>query len=228
MKIVISNPAIGKDCYVQVKDFLTLGRISGDKNMMQHYIDFINQGRGDYDFVRITGTSYAEVIISSDAIIDFMDYKDESVSYISQHLIHLNSFLLDARDKDLVSSKSDDLRDIMAFQKGELPYPVPAILDGRLLFENEELGLTCGSTIIKDCYVLKSNDGRAVNTIDYDAFFQDTIDQIYTEDYPGIAREDRNYHYYDRVSYFLLFVQQKLEKKKGRIEKLLDKIKKVN
>lgn len=228
MKIVISNPMVGNDCYIQVKDFLTLGRVYGDKKMMNHYVAMLNQGHGDYDFVRITNMDFVNQIIASDVIINFMDFKDEPFSYLSQFLIQLNSFFGDASEKDIASSKSDDLRDIMAFQKGDLSYPIPAILDGRLQYVDEELGLICGSTILKDCYVLKSVDGRAVNTIDYDAFFKKAIDQIYENDYPAVKIEDRKYKYYDRGSSFFLFLHQKLEKKQGKLGKLLAKIKKVN
>ena len=42
MKIVLNKNNGGMICHVQVKDFLRLARIRGDKKFAQYYVHFIN------------------------------------------------------------------------------------------------------------------------------------------------------------------------------------------
>ena len=73
MKIITNTKFYGKLCYVQVKDVLFLARYTGNKRLMQDYINTINNGKSDNEFIKVSGDSYIKAFELCDYIIDFSE-----------------------------------------------------------------------------------------------------------------------------------------------------------
>lgn len=227
MKIITNTKRNGEVCYVQLKDILFLSRIVKNNNVMQHYIDFINSGYGDDDFIKINHPLYIEAFKKCDYIVDFIEYGDKNVSinYLSKLLVTINFAFNTDIDSLCVKHKTDGIRDIIAFKKGELDYKIPLIPDGRIEHINDEGTLCFSSTILNDVYVLTSTNGVDVQTIDYYSFYLDCLDKLYDTHYPDVKKEDRDYKGFDRGNSIIITINNK-KKKERKMGKILSKIKK--
>lgn len=227
MKIVLNKNNGGMICHVQVKDFLRLARIRGDKKFAQYYVHFINKGKGDFDFIDISESRYIDDVLHCSEIANFMDYKDMAISDISQQIVQWYTFLANTGNKNEENSKISDLRDIIAYKKGELGYPIPLVLDSRLTAHDEDHKLFFSSSIIKDCYVIKTIDHSLISSIDYEKFLNKVIDEIFQNDYPSIDIEDRKVAVHVNDDNILIVVNN-TNKKKSLVGNILSKIIKVN
>lgn len=223
MKIVIKKNDDSVICHVQVKDFLKLARINGDKKYVQYYIHFVNNGKGDNDFIDISNTSYADDIVKCSDIVNFMDYKDMSIQGISQQIVQFYSFVTNLNGRGEVESRIDDMRDIIAYKKGELNYLIPVVLDYRISLEDTDNNLVFSSSIVNGCYLIKNKNGEDISNTNYDVFLNQAIDRIYEDDYPEYDGE-RDYQVHQSGG-CLLIVVNNIKKKKSIVDRILGKIK---
>lgn len=227
MKIITNTRRDGKLCYIQVKDILFLARVSKSEDVMQHYINLINEGYGDTDFIKITQENYIDIIRKCEFIVDFMEFgnKNTPVSYISSLIVNLNFAIGDGITKEGISYKVDDLRDIMAFKNGELEYKIPLVTNGSIEMESEDKTLLLDGTVINDCFILKSTDGEDIQNKDYYEFYLKCLDRIYNEFYPDIEQAERKYDVYDRGNILVICIHRQEKKKESKMHNILAKLK---
>lgn len=227
MKIITKTRRDGELCYVQVKDILFLARITRNDGVMQHYINLINEGYIDTDFVRITQESYINIIKRCEFIVDFIEFgnRNTPVSYISSLIVNLNFATGDCVTKEGISHKVDDLRDIMAFKNGKLEYKIPLVTNGSIEMENEDETLLLDGTVINDYFILKTIDGDEIQNKDYYEFYLNCLDRIYNEFYPDIERTERKHDVYDRGNVLIICIHKQEKKKESKMRNILVKLK---
>ena len=224
MKIITTTKKDGDLCFTQVKEILFLARIKNDDRLMKYYIKLLNNSYLDDEFVRVHN-NFIDVVKSCEDIINFCDYIDCDVSYLSNYLVTMNclTYVNDQCAKECLIHKSDGIRDMMYFKKGELDYLIPIVPNGE--FEKFDLNneLVFDSSIIPDVFLLRTIDGRDVNTIDYDEFFKKCIDEVYKSNYSYVNDDERNYEYKDRGNTFVLYINNRPPKKIGKFEEFIKK-----
>lgn len=230
MKIITNTKRNGKVCYVQVKDILFLARYTGNKRLMQDYINTINNGKGDNEFIKVSGNSYIRAFELCDYIIDFSEYskRDIGVNYLS-NMIKTKIYAMPKEkiDQEGLDLQIDAVRDMMAYKMGTLEYKIPLVADGKFEFVSPDQKLLFDSTVVDGCYTLSTVDGTDVNTHDYDEFFKGCVDKVYKSLYPELDESARDYKYYDRGRIFVLNIHKPVVKKKSVMGKILAKIKKT-
>lgn len=217
MKIITHSCKNGEAVYVQVKDLLYLGRTTGDNSYIDEYIELINSQKGDNDFIRVFDEFKKNIIKRTD-IVDFKGVYSESSLFLSRILINLT---LAAANNEVARQKSEGIRDILAFKRGDLSYGIPLFSDGDIYLESEDGYFSFSSTILPDCYALKVVDRSDIRKSDYQTFLSDCLCKVkmqYRED----VRED--YQTYE-VDNMIVVKFNKDNKKKDT--GLLHKIKKV-
>ena len=135
MKIITDTKRYGKLCYVQVRDVLFLAKMTDNQRLMKDYLRFINEGKTDYEFIKVSGDSYIRAFELCDYIIDFSEYskKDIGINYLSNMV--KSKIYVSSRDsfyEEGINHQIDSVRDMMAFKKGELDYKIPLVADGRV------------------------------------------------------------------------------------------------
>ena len=164
MKIITNTKLYGKVCYVQVKDVLFLARYTGNKRLMQDYLNSINSGKSDNEFIKVSGDSYIRAFELCDYIIDFSEYskRDIGVNYLS-NMIKTKVYAMpkDEMAKEGLDYQIDGIRDIIAYKRGDLDYKIPLVADGRIEYVSNNL--IFNSTIVNGCFTLKT----LFNTIQY-------------------------------------------------------------
>lgn len=229
MKIITNTKRNGELCYVQVKDILFLARITKNNKVMQQYVNFINNGVCDNDFVRITQPLYIDAFKKCDYIVDFTLYSNVSITYVSRLMATTNFFVSSDLEKDCIQHKTDDLRDIISFKKGDLEYKIPLISNGKYEYENEDGTLLFDSTIIDGCFAITSLDGNNVDDNEYYDFYLKCIDKIYNEIYVGIPVEERKFEKFVMGNTLVIRVHNNMNiKKEKKVFKIFSKIKKGN
>ena len=231
MKIITNTRLYGKLCYVQVKDVLFLARYTNNKRLMQDYINTINNGKVDNEFIKVSGDSYIRAFELCDYIIDFSEYskRDIGVNYLS-NMVKNKVYAMPKNkiDQEGLDLQIDAVRDMMHYKMGTLDYKIPLVPDGKFEFVSSDKRLVFDSTVVDGCYTLSTLDGTDVNTNDYDEFFKSCIDKVYSSLYPELPLEERDYKYYDRGRIFVLNIHAKeTKKKKSVVGKILAKIKKT-
>lgn len=221
MKIITNTKYDGVLCYVQVKDYLYLARISKNEALMNIYISLINRGHGDDYFIRVTNLHYIEAFKRCDDIVNFVDYKRDDIEYLSSVLVTMNVVYPQSEyDKEAIRHKSDGIRDIMSLKKGELDYSVPIIPSGELEIDNDDVVFT--SSVIPDWYIFRKKNGNE-ESID-EEFLDLCIDNVFKNDYAFISTEERKYRLVDNGSTIYLNVLNRMEKKKSKIGNILQRI----
>lgn len=231
MKIISNTKRNGVLCYVQVKDIMFLARITKNDNMMEQYIKLINDGKGDYDFVRVTQTSLIDLFIKCDYILNFSDFTDKgtNVSYLSNLLVNMNSTLVGGDlEKDCLRHKSDDIRDVMAFKKGELEYKIPLISSGLIEYTSSDGEFYFDSTVVEGCFTLSTKDGSMVQNHDYYDFYLLCLKRLFAELYPDREFNLDSYKCYDRGNMLIIMINESEKKKTSVVDRILNKIKKGN
>ncbi len=174
MKIITHTPRSGEAVYIQVKDFLYLGRTTGDSTYIDEYIDLLNSQKTDYDFIRIYDEEKRSVVSRTD-IVDFKELYKESSMLLSKTLINLSfSSLNDEKSKQ----KSEDIRDVLAFRRGDLTYTIPLFSDGDVNILSEDGYLSFTSTIIPDCFVLRTADYSAIKLCECQDFLSKCLNEL--------------------------------------------------
>lgn len=229
MKIITQTKRDGLLCYVQVKDILFLARITNNTTLMQQYLNLINNGRSDNAFIKITQNSLINIIDKCDYIIDFTDFnkKDIDLNYLSRLIINMN-FSVSSNNvvRECLEYKTDGIRDIMAFKKGELDYTLPLVPDGLLEYTSSDSKLLLESTVIPDTFTIRVADGSDVQNNDYYDFYLESLDRIFDLLYPELEKKDRKFTCVDRGKILIITVKRCSKKKESRISRLLAKIKK--
>ena len=215
MKIIVNTKKNGEECYVQVRDILFLGRITKNNKVIQQYINYINSGYGDNNFIKVVQPLYIKAFKNCDYIVDFTEYSSKNVSlgYLSKLLVTLNFSLNTDFDKKCIDHKTDDIRDIMAFKKGELDYKIPLVFNGDVEIINDDGTLCFESTILDDVFILKRTDGGNVKDIDYYSFYLNCINTLYTTKYSDIDVNDRNYSSFDSNGNIVITINSRRKKR---------------
>lgn len=179
MKIITNTLKDGESLYVQVKDLLYLGRALGDNTYIDEYIDLLNSQKTDNDFIRIYDDE-KRIIINRMDICDFKELYRESSMLLSRTLINLSFSSINSEE---AKQKSEDIRDILAFRRGDLTYSIPLFSDGETYIESEYYNFS--STIIPDCFVLRTVDHSEIKTCDCQEFLSYCLNKVknnYTEE----------------------------------------------
>ena len=192
MKLITDTKRNGKVCYVQVKDLLFLAKYTGNKRLMQDYIDAIDKGKSDSDFVKVNGESYIRAFELCDYIVDFNKYnkKDVNFNYLS-NLVKMKTYAMcrNIKEKEGLDYQIDGVRDIIAFKNGELEYKIPLLPDGRVeMFDNTNEYLF-RSTIIDGYFVLEKVGKGDLNEQDYKNFLDVSVKKVFDVFYPGVKEK---------------------------------------
>lgn len=159
MKIITNTKFSGKLCYVQVKDLLFLARYTGNKRLMQDYINTINNGKSDDEFIKVSGDSYIRAFELCDYIIDFSEYsrRDIGVNYLA-NMIKTKAYAMprEQRDQEGLELQIDAVRDIISYKRGGLDYKIPLVPNGKVEMIDKTHKYVFESTIVDDCFVLKA------------------------------------------------------------------------
>lgn len=229
MKIITKTKREGVLCFIQVKDILFLANLTKNKNLMQQYLNLINEGKTDNEFIKITQESFISVLDGCDYIIDFTDFnkKDVSLNYLSRLIVNMNFNIPgDDMNRECLDHKQDVIRDIIDFKRGELEYKIPLVPDGVLECLSSDGRLLLESTVVPDTFIIKAVDGSDVQTIDYYDFYLESIDKIFDLLYPDLDKNNRRFNCVDRGKMLIINISRCTKKKENKINKLLAKIKK--
>ena len=229
MKIITNTKREGLLCYVQVKDILFLARITNNKVLMQQYLSLINEGRFDNEFIKITQSSLIDIINKCDYIVDFneLSKSDCTISYLSRLIININ-YAVPSNDvmKECIDYKTDGIRDVMAFKKGELDYTIPLVANGVLEYTSEDSRYILESTVVPNTFTIRVSDGSEVQNNDYYSFYLEAVDKIFNTMYPELDNNDREFSCVDRGKILIISIKNKTKKKESKLNKLLMKLKK--
>ena len=230
MKIITNTKRQGKLCYVQVKDLLFLARYTDNRRLMQDYLDCINKGKSDEEFIKVSGDSYIKAFELCDYIIDFSEYcgRNIGVEYLSR-LITTKAYVAprDNKEKDGFEHQIDGIRDAIAYKRGEHEYKVPLVSDGKIEMTSKDGKFIFNSTVVNDYFVLFSTDGSDISNTEHQDFFNQCVDKVFDEMYPDIKKEERRFGYYEKGQVMVLSIHRnKTEKKKSVVGRILAKIKK--
>lgn len=228
MKVITNTKRNGKLCYVQVKDVLFLARMTGNKRLMQDYLNAINGGKGDNDFIKVCGESYIKAFELCDYIIDFREYstKDVGINCLI-NLIKTKAYVVSNEkiDQEGVDHQIEAIRDVISFKRGELDYKIPLVESGRYECISEDKQFVFDSTIIDDCFVLKCINGSSIEDNDYNSFLKECIDSVYSTLYP--YEEEKEYSTFITGKVLVLKINNRNNvKKKSLAGRILAKIKK--
>ena len=231
MKIITNTKFYGKLCYVQVKDVLFLARYTGNKRLMQDYINTINNGKSDNEFIKVSGDSYIKAFELCDYIIDFSEYsrKDIGINYLS-NLVKTKAYAMpkDEKDQEGLDHQIDGVRDMIAYKRGDIDFKIPLVSDGKFEKLSQDNKLLFSGTIIDGCYSLKRIDGKDISEVDYQEFLNNCLDNVYNTLYPGIAKEEIVCNSYTTGNILVINMNKPVIKKKTVVGKILAKIKKEN
>ena len=228
MKIITNTKLYGKVCYVQVKDVLFLARYTGNKRLMQDYLNSINNGKSDNEFIKVSGDSYIRAFELCDYIIDFSEYsrKDIGVNYLS-NMVKTKVYAMpkDKRDQEGLDYQIEGVRDIISYKRGELDYRIPLVPNGKMEILSKDKRFVFESTIIDGCFSLKTVDGSDIEKSDYQLFLDECIDRTCNTLYPDCV--ERDFSTFVTGNTVVLSVKKhNVKKKKGVVSKILAKIKK--
>lgn len=201
MKVIV-----GDNYYVQVRDIFFIGNLYNSKMIIAYYMSFINRGYGDNDFVKINNKSIKQ-ILDTDLIIDFTDYKDTSIVYLSNVLANL--FMTTQNTGEVTKHKENDIRDIISFKKGELNYSIPLIPTDEVSYINQEMGLAFRSTIFDNYFVFQSNSD--LDNVQYLDYLRFCINEVIEEKF---ANQVVSYDIINNESY--LVIRFNVEQKKSK------------
>lgn len=174
MKIVTNTSRNGEVCYIQVKDFLYIGRVLGDKTFINEYTDLLNLQKSDYDFIKISSEDKRKIIKNVD-LIDFKETYRDSEILLTRSLINLAVF---SSMNEAEKQRSEDIRDVLAFKRGELHYNIPLLSDGETELISNDGNLIFSSTIIPNSYSLKTLDGSDIKSYDYQEFLSYCMNKL--------------------------------------------------
>lgn len=225
MKIITNTKRCGELCYIQVKDVLFLARYTKNEPLLEKYIKLINNGLNDDVFIRVDNEGLKQAIKMCDSIVDFCEFADNSVSiaYLSNLLVNINTIGLAKEDKESIKYKSDAIRDIMSFKKGELDYTIPLVPSGEVEYENEE-GVLFESTVVNDCFIVHMKDGSDIMEHDYYQFYLDCLDRIYSTIYSQYNRDNLEYKGFNRNNMIIVKIEKTPLKKESKVKQVLSKV----
>lgn len=228
MKIITDTKRYGKLCYVQVRDVLFLAKMTNNQRLMKDYLRFIDEGRTDYEFIKVSGDSYIRAFELCDYIIDFSEYskKDIGVNYLS-NMVKSKVYMAprDSSHEEGINHQIEAVRDMMAYKRGELDYKIPLVADGRVEMLSKDSRFTFESTIIDGCFMLKVVDGSDIDNQDYQEFLDNGIKRVFDALYPNCT--ERTYSSFVSGNTLVVNVDKPVKnKKKGVVGRMLAKLKK--
>lgn len=216
MKVVVSNTY-----YVQVRDLLFIGNLYKSNMIVDYYLSLINKGCTDTEFVNITNHTIIK-LLNNDIIIDFSDFQDSSMTYLSNYLKNL--YLSGTAKKEIVNHQADDIRDIMALKKGELHYAIPLIPTDEISINDENLGVSFRSTIFNNYFILQGMNIDQVCDITYSSFVTKVTNIVKMTRYKGM--DEVSYEIIDKGSYLVIKFNEGKKKRQSLKDILSKKFKK--
>lgn len=229
MKIITKTKREGVLCFIQVKDILFLANITKNKKLMEQYLNLINDGKTDDEFIKIIQESFISIIDKCDYIIDFTDFnsKDASLNYLSRLIINMNyNIPSDDVKRECLDHKTEGIRDIIDFKRGGLEYKIPLVPDGALECLSSDGRLSLESTVLPDTFIIKAIDDSDVQNNDYYDFYLESLDKIFSLLYPEVDENDKKVTCFDRGKMLVINISRCTKKKENKLNKLLAKIKK--
>ena len=227
MKIITNTKLNGKLCYVQVKDILFLARYTNNKRLMQDYLNAINNGKTDNEFIKVSGDSYIRAFELCDYIIDFVEYskRDIGVNYLS-NMVKIKAYALpkEKRDQEGLDYQIDGVRDIISFKRGDLDYKIPLIANGLIEIKSADNKYVFNSTVIDGCFSLKTLDGSSLDDNNYREFLSNSINKMFDKMYPDNI--EREYSSFVMGNTLVISVKKSEVKKKSFVNKILSKVRK--
>ena len=228
MKIITDTKRYGKLCYVQVRDVLFLAKMTNNQRLMKDYVRFINEGKTDYEFIKVSGDSYIRAFELCDYIIDFSEYskKDIGINYLSNMV--KSKVYVSSRDsfyEEGINHQIESVRDMIAFKKGELDYKILLVADGRVEILSKDRKFTFESTVVDDCFILKTTDGSNIECHDYQEFLEDSVKKIFEKLYSDYL--DKTYGSFVTGNTLVININRgQVQNKKSVVGRILAKIKK--
>lgn len=166
---IITHTNDGEKVYIQVKDFLYLGRLTNNKRYIDRYINLLNANKVDTEFIRLDKDDDISLVKSSD-LVDFKKFYRLSEHAVARILS--NMALVPGRDK---SHNIEDIRSVLDFKRGVLEYSIPLFNDGCICYIDEEKVLEFSSTILNDCYAFRTKDGSDIKSHENSDFLLDCL-----------------------------------------------------
>ncbi len=225
MKIITNTKYDGTLCFVQVKDFFYLAQVTGNKSLMNIYLSFINEGKSDNQFVKITNQHYMKAFEMCEEIIDFGYYVKNDIDSLTRLVVSMNVLFLQGEyDRKANQYKADGIRDVMFYKKKELDYNIPVVPSGEVEIESENAIFTASN--LPDCFMFRSKNGKVFDmNLQQEFVSQCTID-VLSSKYPSLTNSDSNYKYIDNGNTLFLNVVGNRVVRKSKIGAILQRIRK--
>ena len=170
MKIISTDYNNDFYCLVQMRDIEYLIKYKGLSRISAFYKKCIDEGKTEYDFVRLYDDDNIDIVLQCDDIIDFHEYIYENPTYLSRIIV--NSVYATGPGIEL---KNNALRDIIAFQKGDIGYKIPLVPTREFASVSEKEHLSFETTILKGYYLVKSTDNISIEDKDISQFVRGLI-----------------------------------------------------
>ncbi len=173
MKIITKDYNNNFYCYIQVRDLAYLVEQKRLTIFKLLYEKILNTEMIYTDFIRIKDPSMIEVILHVDEIIDFNDY--QKLDSLSLSRILVNSIYTNSKQTE---HKCESIRDIIAFNKGELDYKMPVLPTNKYACLSTEKNISFQTSTVPNFYILRSEDDIPITEKDYQAFLEEQIKDI--------------------------------------------------
>ena len=173
MKIITKDYNNNFYCYIQVRDLAYLVEQKRLTIFKLLYEKLLNAGMIYTDFIRIKDPSMIEVILHIDEIIDFNDYQKLDALSLSRILV--NSAYSSTKQTE---HKCESIRDIIAFNKGELEYKIPVLPTNKFACLSTEKNISFQTSSVPNFYILRSEDDIPITEKDYQAFLEQQIQDV--------------------------------------------------
>ena len=216
MKIITEDYNNNFYCYIQVRDIYYLLKTKPNITIKAMYEKCLRTNKTDYEFIRITDPHIIELILHTEGIIDFETYHQENPELLTRYLI--NSIFSDTEE---TKHKCESIRDILAFQKGELNYKIPIVPTREYACFDSKRNISIQTSNMKGYYILKTEDDIPIDNKDYQFFLGEQISYICSMN--GIKKEELDIKTQTIGSYIIIKIGKKQPKKQNIFQRLLKK-----
>ncbi len=210
MKIVTDSQSATKACYIQQKDLLYLGQKLGDTSLITLYEENRASSIADNTFLYIKDIDLISLIICDTELINFVDYAHTPTGIIAIDILSKLSSLLEIQERATTKNAIRDLRDIIAYRNGSLPYTIPPVPTDQYVMDYKNL--TFSSTIFDDVYLLRTINGEDINSYDYLSYLTNCLAFIYKNAYPIYLSSELSYTITKYNNSLLITIKPKVKK----------------
>ena len=216
MKVISEDINEREYFYIQIRDIKHLIEDRNLRILERLYRQCINNGKTEVDFIRLDNQYYIDIINNYEEIIDFNYYINESQNYLARVLI--NSVY---DDRESTKHKIEAIRDVIAFQRGELDYKIPIVPTRAFACLNEKQGLFFTTSNLPDLYILSSTTDKSLDQIDYHNFLKEQIKNI--KDMEHIKEEELEVDMVPIDNKIIVKIAKKKLKKESIFKKIFNK-----